>query len=75
VKHLLLAFAILASTSALAEDAPPAPQFDLSRSVTLTGHELQAYVEAQIAQARVQDAAKAIQPVSQKIRDALTVKP
>lgn len=47
-------------------------EVDLSRSVTLTGSELDAYVRASVAQARAQDAAQSVQEVARKIKGALT---
>jgi hypothetical protein len=67
-----------AITAARAEDAPApsaAPRMDLSRSVTLTGYELQALIAAQIAQARAQDAAAAAQDATRKVNDALIARP
>jgi hypothetical protein len=50
-----------------------APSLDLSRTVTLTGHELQAYIKAQVLAAQAEDAARAAMDVGNKVREAMTV--
>lgn len=69
----LLAILILAAPSGAAFAAgQPAPALDMSRSVTLTGAELQAYLRAALAASEAQKAAEAATSANDKIRAALT---
>jgi hypothetical protein len=77
IRFVMAAALLLAAASpVLAEGAQPKkPNADLSRSVTLTGHELQALIKAQVAAAEAQSAAQAASEAIGKVNAALTVAP
>lgn len=77
LRPILAALALVSVASAArADDASqaqkPAPQLDLSRSVTMTGNELQAYMRAQILAAQAQEAAQQTAPLAERVRQSLS---
>jgi hypothetical protein len=65
---------LMPQSQAHAPERPAETKLDLSRSVTITGAEIDAIVKAQVFSARAKDAQDAVAPVLERLRSDMTVK-